>query len=73
MTKLFVDKKIEIHASATKVWEAITKRENSDQWALEFSSGGPRFHIESEWELGSPVLWKGEDGVVNVEGIVTAH
>ena len=72
MTKLFVDKEVEIYASATKVWEAITKRENSDQWALEFSSGGPRFHIESEWELGSPVLWKGEDGAVNVEGIVTA-
>ena len=55
------------------MWEAITKHENSDQWAVEFSSGGPQFHIESDWELGSPVLWKGEDGVVNVEGIVTAH
>ena len=72
MSKLFVDKTIEIHASAQKVWEAITKRDNSDQWALAFSSGGPQFHIESDWELGSPVLWKGEDGVVNVEGTVTA-
>lgn len=73
MTKLFVDKKIEINAVASKVWEAITKRENSDQWVLEFSSGGPQFHIESDWNLGSPVLWKGKDGVVNVEGIVTAR
>ena len=73
MTKLFVDKKLEINASASKVWEAITKRENSDQWAAEFSSGGPQFHIESDWKLGSPVFWKGEDDIVNVEGIVTAH
>lgn len=73
MTKLFVDKKIEINAVASKVWEAITKRENSDQWALEFSSGGPQFYIESDWNLGSLVLWKGKDGVVNVEGIVTAR
>ena len=73
MTKLFVDKKIDINAAASKVWDAITKRENSDQWAIEFSSGGPQFHIESDWKLGSPVYWKGEDGVVNVEGIVTAH
>jgi uncharacterized protein YndB with AHSA1/START domain len=72
MTKLFVDKKIEISASASEVWKAITKRKNSDQWALEFSSGGPQFHIESDWELGSPVLWNGEDGVINVEGTVTA-
>ncbi len=73
MTKLFVDKKIDINATASKVWDAITKRENSDQWAIEFSSGGPQFHIESDWKLGNPIYWKGEDGVVNVEGIVTAH
>ncbi len=73
MTKLFVDKKIDINATASKVWDAITKRENSDQWAIEFSSGGPQFHIESDWKLGNAVYWKGEDGVVNVEGIVTAH
>ncbi|MGE8203464.1 SRPBCC family protein [Heyndrickxia sp. NPDC080065] len=72
MKKLFVDKTIEINAPAPKVWNAITKRKNSDQWAQEFSSGGPEFHIESDWKLGSPVLWKGQDGNVIVEGNVTA-
>jgi uncharacterized protein YndB with AHSA1/START domain len=72
MEKLFVDKTIFINAPAAKVWDAITKREYTDQWALEFSSGGPVFHIESTWELGSPVLWKGQDGTVIVEGNVTA-
>lgn len=72
MEKLFVDKTIEINAPASMVWDAITKREFTDQWALEFSSGGPEFHIDSTWDLGSPVLWKGQDGQVIVEGNVTA-
>lgn len=72
MEKLFVDQTIEIKAPASKVWDAITKRENTGQWAKEFSSGGPEFHIESNWQLESPVLWKGQDGTVIVEGNVTA-
>ncbi|NRD77951.1 SRPBCC domain-containing protein [Bacillus sp. BRMEA1] len=72
MGKLFVDETIEINAPVAKVWDAITQRENTDKWALEFSSGGPEFHIESIWELGSPVYWKGQDGTVIVEGNVTA-
>jgi uncharacterized protein YndB with AHSA1/START domain len=72
MPKLFVDKTIEINAPAEKVWEALTKREHTDAWAAEFSSGGPRFHIESDWKPDSPVLWKIEDGTVVVEGTVTA-
>src|SRR4051794_7260950 len=72
MTKLFVDKTIEINAPASKVWKAITSSENNRQWAVEFSSGGPEFHLKSTWELGSPVLWKGQDGKVIVEGNVTA-
>jgi uncharacterized protein YndB with AHSA1/START domain len=72
MSKLFVDKAIKIDAKASKVWDAITKRENTDEWAEEFSSGGPLFYIDSTWELGSPVLWKGQDGTTIVEGNVTA-
>jgi uncharacterized protein YndB with AHSA1/START domain len=72
MPKLFVDKKITINAPAPKVWNALTKRENTDAWAREFSSGGPQFHLESAWELGAPVLWKGEDGNTVVKGTVTA-
>jgi uncharacterized protein YndB with AHSA1/START domain len=72
MNKLFVDKTIEINAPVTKVWTAITMPENTKQWAVEFSSGGPQFNIESTWEIGSPVQWKGQDGTVIVEGNVTA-
>jgi uncharacterized protein YndB with AHSA1/START domain len=72
MSKLFVDKTIEINAPATKVWEALTKPEFTDIWAKEFSSGGPKFfYIESTWGMGDRVEWKAEDGTVIVEGNVT--
>ncbi|WML57613.1 SRPBCC domain-containing protein [Neobacillus sp. PS2-9] len=72
MSKLFVDKAIEITTPAAKVWEVLTISDKNAEWAKEFSSGGPEFHLESTWELGSPVLWKGQDGTVIVEGNVTA-
>jgi len=71
MSKLFVDKTIEINAPAQKVWKVLTEPEYIDQWVVEFA-GGAEFHIESEWELESPVLWKDHDGNVIVEGNVTA-
>ena len=70
--KLFVDKSIIINAPASKVWDTLTKREYTDLWVHEFSSGGPQFHIESDWKLGSNVLWKDQDGTVIVDGNVTA-
>ncbi|TMD46914.1 MAG: hypothetical protein E6I90_05500 [Chloroflexi bacterium] len=71
MEKLFVEKSIKINTPASRVWDVLTKPEFTDQWALEFSSGA-EFHIESDWKLGSPVLWKGQDGSMIVQGNVTA-
>ncbi len=71
MLKLFVDKTIEIDAPAFKVWDVLTRPEYTGQWAPEFSGGAP-LRIESEWRVGSPVLWKDQDGKVVVEGNVTA-
>ena len=71
MEKLFVNKTIEINAPISKVWNALTMREYTDPWALEFT-GGAEFHIESDWKLGSAVLWTGQDGSVIVQGNVTA-
>ncbi|MCR4338016.1 MAG: SRPBCC domain-containing protein [Candidatus Omnitrophica bacterium] len=72
MKECFIRKSIKINASGPNVWNTLTKRESTDQWAAEFSSGGPRFHIESDWTPGSPVLWKDEHGTIIVEGNVTA-
>jgi uncharacterized protein YndB with AHSA1/START domain len=71
MPKLFVEKTIEINAPASAVWDVLTSPEHTSEWAPEFS-GGAEFHIESDWKLGSPVLWKDKDGNVIVEGNVTA-
>jgi uncharacterized protein YndB with AHSA1/START domain len=71
MEKLFVNKTIEIDAPTSKVWNVLTSREYTDQWAVEFT-GGSEFHIESDWKLGSPVLWTGQDGSMIVHGNVTA-
>lgn len=71
MPKLFVEKTIEINAPASKVWDVLTRREQTGEWAPEFS-GGAQFHIDSDWNPGSAVLWKGQDGNVIVEGEVTA-
>ena len=71
MAKLFVEKTIEINAPAAKVWDVLTRREYTAEWAPAFSGGTP-FHIESDWQPGSPVLWIGQDGNVIVEGNVTA-
>jgi uncharacterized protein YndB with AHSA1/START domain len=72
MSKLFVDKSIEIAATASRVWDVLTLPDLTSQWAPEFSGGASRFRIESDWELGSPVRWKNEHGEVLVEGNVTA-
>ena len=71
MEKLFVEKSIKINTTASSVWDVLTKPEFTDQWAPEFS-GGAEFHIESDWKLGSPVLWKGQDGSMIVQGNVTS-
>ena len=72
MPKLFAEKSIEIHASARRVWDALTSRQSTGEWASEFTAGGPALQIESDWLVGSPVLWKDQKGNIVVEGDVTA-
>jgi uncharacterized protein YndB with AHSA1/START domain len=72
MSRLYVDKTVEVDASAARVWEVLTCRTHTQDWASEFSLGGPQLHIESDWTLGSPVIWKEKRGGTVVEGTVTA-
>ena len=73
MPKLFVEKTIEINAPASKVWDVLTNPEHTGEWAPEFS-GGTEFRIESNWKLGSPVLWRGQDGnVIVVKHLASDH
>lgn len=68
MPTLFADKTIGIDAPASAVWEVLTKPDEANRWARDFAS----MTIESDWTMGSPVLWKKDDGTTAVEGTVTA-
>src|SRR5262245_49500220 len=69
MAHLIVDQSIKIKAPTDKVWEVLTKPKFNKQWAKYF--GGFTGTIESDWKLGSPVLWKEKDGKVVVDGNVS--
>jgi uncharacterized protein YndB with AHSA1/START domain len=71
MSKLFVDQSIEINAAVSKVWEVLTKREHTAQWAPEFNAGSS-LYLESDWKPDGPVLWKDSGSKTIVEGNVTA-
>jgi len=69
MKKLYVERSIEIDASPSRVWEVLTKPQFTQKWAGEFGAAGP---IDSNWTLGSMVLWRNAKGEVYVRGNVTA-
>jgi uncharacterized protein YndB with AHSA1/START domain len=55
MTKLFVDKTIEIHAPASKVWRVFTDPDLTRQMGGEYVS---------DWKVGSSFGFKGLDGTI---------
>jgi uncharacterized protein YndB with AHSA1/START domain len=69
MPKLFVQKSIEINASASKIWEVLTNSEMAKKWIKEFWTDFGS--LESDWKLGSPVLWKVSNGKIGAEGNVS--
>ena len=67
MPKIFVDKSIEINAPASKVWEVLTNPKLTKEW---IKLWWPDIMVlESDWKLGSPVLWK-VSGKIGATGIV---
>lgn len=67
MTTLIAEKSIDIAAPASKVWAVLTQR--SSEWSDLFGAKGP---VESDWKVGSDVLWRNAEGVVYVSGRVLA-
>jgi uncharacterized protein YndB with AHSA1/START domain len=67
MTPLIAEKSIEIAAPASNVWTVLAAR--TSEWSDLFGAKGP---IESDWKVGSDVLWRNADGVVYVRGRVLA-
>lgn len=69
MKKLYIDEKIEIEAPDRKVWEVLTRRQYTNEWAKGFDPG---IYVDSSWEMDAPVLWKDKENDVVVEGKVIA-
>lgn len=69
MPPLIAEKSIEINAPAARVWTVLTNPQFNEKWAALFAAKGP---IDSDWTLGSPVLWRNADGQVYVTGTVIA-
>ena len=69
MPRLIAEKSIDIDAPAARVWTVLTTPHFNEKWAALFAAKGP---IDSDWKLGSPVLWRNADGQVYVTGAVIA-
>ena len=72
MQNLFVNKSIKINALAPRVWSVLTDAEYTRTWAPEFATDGANYRIESDWKVGSAVLWKNDQAQTVVEGNVMA-
>jgi uncharacterized protein YndB with AHSA1/START domain len=50
--ELIITNSIDIHASASKVWDALTNPEQTKKYMFGCET-------VSDWEVGSPLLWRG--------------
>jgi uncharacterized protein YndB with AHSA1/START domain len=62
MSRLFIEKSIEINAPASRVWRVFTDP------ALTRKMGG---EYASAWKVGSPFGWKGLNGTMLTNGTIT--
>ena len=65
-----IEKTVNIAASPTAVWELLVTPALVRRWAAAFSEGT---YVESDFRLGSEVIWKDSDGNIGAKGIVKQH
>ncbi|MBA2329549.1 MAG: SRPBCC domain-containing protein [Flavisolibacter sp.] len=58
---------IEINSQPETVWNLLVDHEKIKQWAAAFSEGTT---IETNWSIGSEVIWKDGEGNIGAKGIV---
>lgn len=66
-TKLYIEKSIDVAASSKRLWKVITHSELNQKW---IDSWWADVSLESDWQLGSPVVWKLKDGRIGATGKV---
>lgn len=68
MSDLFIEKEIKVHASISKVWNILVKKDYINQWIKEFSAGD---FITENWQKGSGITMVDDEGNVIHKGIIT--
>ena len=61
MSQLIIEDNISINASTSKVWDALVNPEHTPKYMYGCA-------LVSDFEIGSPVLWKGPGEVIYVKG-----
>lgn len=69
MSKVFIEKEIEIHAPVSKVWAVLVKHQYTKQWINEFSEGNM---VTMDWQLGSELAMTDDNSNVIMKGEITA-
>ncbi len=70
MPKFFIETSVLIHAHPDKVWNVLTLPEFVHQWAQAFGEG---VYPETDWQMGSEVLWKDKEGNTGARGVVATR
>ncbi|WP_084439563.1 SRPBCC family protein [Dyadobacter alkalitolerans] len=63
-----IQKTISITAPADVIWNIVLNPDN--QWGMAFGGGS---FVETDWNIGSQVVWLDTDGEVGARGIVKEH
>lgn len=63
-----IEKSIEINAPASKVWEVLITPDLVREWISAFGEGT---YAESDWNVGSEIAWKDNEGNIGAKGIIT--
>lgn len=61
---LFIRNRIVIDAPAQRVWEALVDPQQTKKYMFGCET-------VSDWQKGSELLWKGQDGVIYVKGTIS--
>jgi uncharacterized protein YndB with AHSA1/START domain len=64
MAGLYVEKSIDVHTPAARVWEVLTTPTLNKQWIEQFWPGF--IALDADWRSGGTMQWKSSDG--DVEG-----
>jgi uncharacterized protein YndB with AHSA1/START domain len=70
LEKGIINFSVQVNAPSVRVWQVLLDPEYINQWANAFSEGT---YVETDWAIGSEVLWKDKEHNVGAKGKVVEH